>query len=187
MSASSSFVPIPPVSAGNLPADNSRLVPTDAAVIAESLTKQRSFSRGLRAPAVRSELPNQVAKPPRSFTDLRMAAAVQSHTTATMTNVPDADWLARISGSGVQQAAMPTAGGQRHGATRKWVKNLPQAKPTAVAGISRLEVSEDVGGRDVQEDEDEEEMMDVFRPKPSAAECLEQLKFSTKSILDQHR
>jgi hypothetical protein len=170
-----------------MPADASRsrvdvsVAVTSAAIAAAHAPhadKQRAFCRGIRPPGVLSGQPNPVAKPPRSFADMRMAAREGGGA------VPDSDWLARIAGSGVQPAAAG-AGGQ--GTARKWVKNLPAVK-TSVVGISRLE--ENITGRDLKEEAEEEEMAEddvVIRPRATAADCLEQLKFSTKSILDQHR
>jgi hypothetical protein len=199
--------------------NNQKLVPTAAAAataaetaaattavtsaLSDKLTTQRSFSRGLRAPA------NPVAKPPRCFADLRTAnsgvdqskadggaapgadwlAQISGSSIRTGqsqaalgTAAPDADWLARISGSGV--IGQPTAL-QRPGTTRKWVKNMPPAVKSA-PGVGKANIGEILEPKLVVTEEEEEEFV-ALRPKPDAAACLEQLKSSTKSILDQHR
>jgi hypothetical protein len=193
---------------------NQKLVPTAAAAaktavtstLSDKLPTQRSFSRGLCAPA------NPVAKPPRSFADLRTvnsdaadqskanvgaapgadwlaqisASSIrtdQSQQAALGTAAPDADWLAQISGSGVS-IGQPTAL-QRPGTARKWVKNMLPAVKSAL-GVGKANIGEILEPKLVVTEEEEEECVAV-RPKPDAAACLEQLKSSTKSILDQHR
>jgi hypothetical protein len=194
--------------------NNQKLVPTAAvaaaktavtSALSDKLTTQRSFSRGLRAPA------NPVAKPPRSFADLRTVNSDADQSKANVgaapgadwmaqisgssiirtdqsqaalgTAAPDADWLPRISGSGV--IGQPTTALQRPGTARKWVKNMPPAVKSA-PGVGKANVGEILEPKLVVTEEEEEEFVAV-RPKPDAAACLELLKFSTKSILDQHR
>ncbi len=208
-------VPIKPVASTTMEDyhNNQKLVPTAATAAAttavtsallDKLTTQRSFSRGLRAPA------NPVAKPPRSFADLRTANSGVDQSKANVgaaagadwlaqisassiprtdqsqaalgTAAPDADWLVQISGSSI--IGQPTAS-QRPGTARKWVKNMPPAVKSA-PGVGMANVGEILEPKLVVTEEEEEEFVAV-RPKPDAAACLEQLKSSTKSILDQHR
>jgi hypothetical protein len=163
------------------------VVATSSSVATDRLTNQRSFSRGLRAPA------NPVAKPPRSFADLRPPIALDQSKTSTDLSgggtVPDSDWLARISASGIQrphqQQVAATTGLNRPGTTRKWVKNLQPVKTAAVDLVGPAG-SETTSGRGAVVEEADDDVA-AARPKLDAATCLEQLKFSTKSILDQHR
>ena len=169
------------VSSGAVAAGSSSGLPS------EKTTSQRSFSRGLRAPA------NPVAKPPRSFADPRtasavlVAAATMDQSKSAAAAPPDADWLARISGSSILRQPPATGevgnGQQRSGTTRKWVKNLPLKMAPGGGKVS----SDLAAVPAAAEDEGKEEEVAVGRLKPDAVACLEQLKSSTKSILDQHR
>ncbi len=62
---------------------------------------------------------------------------------------------------------------------------MPPAVKSA-PGIGKANIGEILEPTLVVTEEEEEEFVAV-RPKPDAAACLEQLKSSTKSILDQHR
>jgi hypothetical protein len=62
---------------------------------------------------------------------------------------------------------------------------MPPAVKSA-PGVGKANAGEILEPKLVVTEEEEEEFVAV-RPKPDAAACLEQLKSSTKSILDQHR